>query len=353
MAIADRGAGRRWPWVEAGEGATASEIGMQIFRDAADGTTRAVVLADADGAIVYANHAFQELTGDDARQITRDGMAAWSGMSPGAVEDLWRELRRGKAWRGELQIRDARAKSYRALSSISPLKDARGRVTHLLGCYVDRGEDDTAKNALRSAQGGAGVRRTGDDCFLTVLDRDVRIVYNQRTQPGLSNADVLGTLLRDHCPPEQYEIIAPRMARAFRAGAEDSYEILGEGAHGTTSHYAIWTGPLSVGGQVIAAVSKSRDITGGQSSRLSGASSNGEVSMAPSAPMGEVLLSSRELEVTRLLADGLTNHEIADSLVIARRTVDHHVAHILTKLGAANRAAAVYLAMKGGLIRSR
>lgn len=41
-------------------------------------------------------------------------------------------------------------------------------------------------------------------------------------------------------------------------------------------------------------------------------------------------LSPRELEVLRLIADGLTDQAIADALFISRRTVSGHVIHILT-----------------------
>ena len=52
------------------------------------------------------------------------------------------------------------------------------------------------------------------------------------------------------------------------------------------------------------------------------------------------LLSSRELEVLALLADGLTDREIAEALVISPRTVESHVGSILRKLGVRNRAEA-------------
>jgi DNA-binding NarL/FixJ family response regulator len=63
----------------------------------------------------------------------------------------------------------------------------------------------------------------------------------------------------------------------------------------------------------------------------------------------EGLLTRRELDVLRLMADGQTNKSIADSLVISDGTVKFHVNSILRKLHAANRAEAVsrYLRLLG------
>jgi DNA-binding NarL/FixJ family response regulator len=58
----------------------------------------------------------------------------------------------------------------------------------------------------------------------------------------------------------------------------------------------------------------------------------------------------RELDVLRLLAQGLQNKEIADALRIAERTVKFHVTSILTKLNADNRTQAVTIAVQRGLI---
>ncbi|WP_181774329.1 LuxR C-terminal-related transcriptional regulator [Amycolatopsis pittospori] len=49
------------------------------------------------------------------------------------------------------------------------------------------------------------------------------------------------------------------------------------------------------------------------------------------------VLTKRETEIAHVIAEGLTNQEIADRLGIARRTVDTHIDHILTKLGYSNR----------------
>lgn len=61
-------------------------------------------------------------------------------------------------------------------------------------------------------------------------------------------------------------------------------------------------------------------------------------------------LSDREQEVLVLLAEGLSNPEIADRLVIGRRTARAHVSNILQKLGAATRAEAVSVAHRRGIL---
>jgi NarL family two-component system response regulator LiaR len=62
-------------------------------------------------------------------------------------------------------------------------------------------------------------------------------------------------------------------------------------------------------------------------------------------------LSSREVEVLRLVADGQNNTMIAEALSITPRTVKAHVQNILGKLGANNRAEAVRLALQQGIIQ--
>jgi NarL family two-component system response regulator LiaR len=60
-------------------------------------------------------------------------------------------------------------------------------------------------------------------------------------------------------------------------------------------------------------------------------------------------LTDRELQVLRLLAQGLTNLEIADTLVIGPGTVRTHVSNILAKLHLANRTQAALYALKEGI----
>jgi DNA-binding CsgD family transcriptional regulator/tetratricopeptide (TPR) repeat protein len=69
----------------------------------------------------------------------------------------------------------------------------------------------------------------------------------------------------------------------------------------------------------------------------------------PSTRANPAGLTARQLDVLRLVAQGLRNAEIAQALVLSERTVDHHVAAILQKLGARSRTEATAHAMRLGL----
>ena len=64
----------------------------------------------------------------------------------------------------------------------------------------------------------------------------------------------------------------------------------------------------------------------------------------------EISLSAREVEIIELVAEGLTNQEIADRLTISKRTVDNHVSNVFTKTGSKNRVALLNWAMDNGKI---
>jgi DNA-binding NarL/FixJ family response regulator len=64
---------------------------------------------------------------------------------------------------------------------------------------------------------------------------------------------------------------------------------------------------------------------------------------------GRVRLTTRELDVLRLLVEGRSNPEIAAALFVSPRTAETHVTHILAKLGVTSRTEAAAHAVRVGL----
>ncbi|HZD56684.1 MAG TPA: response regulator transcription factor [Anaerolineales bacterium] len=75
-----------------------------------------------------------------------------------------------------------------------------------------------------------------------------------------------------------------------------------------------------------------------------------ELNRPSESAVDEESLTDREEDVLRLLAQGLSNQDIADKLYISERTVRTHVSNILMKLHLANRTQAALHALRGGLV---
>jgi NarL family two-component system response regulator LiaR len=75
-----------------------------------------------------------------------------------------------------------------------------------------------------------------------------------------------------------------------------------------------------------------------------------ELNRPSELPPAQDPLTSREVAVLKLVAQGLSNQEIAEELIVSERTVGAHVSNILTKLHLANRTQAALYALREGLV---
>ena len=74
------------------------------------------------------------------------------------------------------------------------------------------------------------------------------------------------------------------------------------------------------------------------------------IEFSDSSAMPKISLTTRELEVLKLTAEGLTNMEMADKLFTSRRTVEGHRQSLIDKTGAKNSAALIVYAFRAGLL---
>ncbi|MCA6091481.1 response regulator transcription factor [Streptomyces sp. SCA3-4] len=101
-------------------------------------------------------------------------------------------------------------------------------------------------------------------------------------------------------------------------------------------------------GVVAAGVVRTGSSPSSSSSSVTGVAEGVQVPCESACPR-LASLTPREREVLVLLADGMSNREIADRLVISAETVKNHVGGVLTKLGADNRVRAAAIAWQAGL----
>jgi DNA-binding NarL/FixJ family response regulator len=76
-----------------------------------------------------------------------------------------------------------------------------------------------------------------------------------------------------------------------------------------------------------------------------------EVAARLAEHLGEEDLTTREMEVLRLIRDGFRNKQIAQELAIAETTVNFHIKNLVDKLGANDRTHAVMIALRRGLLQ--
>jgi DNA-binding NarL/FixJ family response regulator len=173
-----------------------------------------------------------------------------------------------------------------------------------------------------------GEASDGREALALVRDLRPHVVLMDIAMPGLDGLEATRELTRQGLP-----------ARVLMLSmSDDDANVLAAMQAGACGYLLKGAGPEELAGAVAAAA---------QGNAVFGAALAGRMlalfRAAPGRALGERFpeLSARELEVLEHLADGLTNQQIADRLVISRVTVRNHVSSILAKLQVADRRQAM------------
>jgi DNA-binding NarL/FixJ family response regulator len=202
-----------------------------------------------------------------------------------------------------------------------------------------------------------GTAADGEEAVTLAAATQPDVVLMDLRMPRLDGAAATRQL-RDRCPRAQVIVLTTyaddkSVIDALRAGArgyltkDAGAEEIHRALHDVTSGRAVID--PAVQGHLVDA------IAGPGAPSASPSSANSPETPAPAeTPDAELLaanlgLTPREGEVLTLIAEGLSNSEIARCLVVSEATVKSHVNHLLAKIGARSRAQAVSTAFQHGL----
>jgi PAS domain S-box-containing protein len=156
-----------------------AEEGFQRLSQVVEQSPNAIVIADTAGLVEYVNPAFTALTGYAADEaVGRHARLLMSCRVDAAVRRAVRQtLARGEVWEGELVNRCRDGGEYVTLTSISPLRDRRGRVSHFVGIQIDATELREAQRQARESEQllRSSIEAIGDG--FVVYDADDRLVF--------------------------------------------------------------------------------------------------------------------------------------------------------------------------------
>ncbi|WP_438970330.1 EAL domain-containing protein [Methylophaga sp.] len=117
----------------------ASQLRLEKLSLAVEHSPNAIVVMDKEGQVEYVNPKFTDITG----YSNDEKLGRWPDMinsavnMPGIYEEIWRTIRKGENWRGELQYRKKNGDLYWAQELIAPMLNAEGQATHFVVTQVD------------------------------------------------------------------------------------------------------------------------------------------------------------------------------------------------------------------------
>ena len=235
------------------------------------------------------------------------------------------------------------AREGRDAAPVTRTRSARGGVQRIRLLIVD---DHTllrqALRALLEAQPNLeviGEAINGRDAVEIAEQMMPDVVLMDMVMPGLNGIDATRQILK-RSPGTRVLILTAyledeRLLQALRAGA---------------SGYVVKNSDLD---ELVLAIQSVHRGNTYFSSAVSEELAVNEVLLQAKQPDGKTgydLLTNREREVLQLIAEGLSNQQIADVLVISVKTVEAHRSHIMTKLHAKHRTDLIRYAIRRGLI---
>ncbi len=176
---------------------------LRLQAAALQSAANAILITNYEGIIMWVNAAFTRLTGYNVQEIVgQNPRLLKSGLQDAAFyQGLWGPIQAGQPWHGELINKRKDGTLYIDETTITPLTDPRGKITHFIAVKQDVTDRKQAENSLRFQ--ARMLDTVGQAVIATDLDR--RITYwNEAAAQlfGWSKEEVLGKVLAEVLPPQ-------------------------------------------------------------------------------------------------------------------------------------------------------
>lgn len=345
--------------------------GLRSLSHAFEQSPLGVAITTADGIIKYANNSFANMTGHSRDELAGSPIISLGELSAEDEQQLWETLDSGTPRTVEFQSRRKTGDAYWVHAATTPIANSAGSIAHIIWLNEDISERKRLEQALREDKERfrrlceASIEATAIHDQGEILDTNPALA----AMFGYEAAELIGMHCLDLAAPESRDLFWQKIVSKY----DKPFEAKGLRKDGSTFPIEVCGKAISYQGRKVTVTAlreathrkRLEDVLQQAKGELETKFANlvWQVERAPEydAPplehtstahsKGLLSLSNREHYVLRLLSQGLTNREIAKELGISQRTVDHHVTHILTKLNAPNRTAAVVLAQRAGFLR--
>lgn len=153
---------------------------LHKLSSALDQISAMVFITNRNGVIEYINPTFTEMTGYTAHEIIgQNPRLLKSEDTPRSLyDDLWQTLLAGNTWRGDLKDRHKNGQLFWVSTTISPIKDGNGDITHFVAMHEDITSRKDAEDAILSARKSAEMANRAKAELLANTSHELRTPLN-------------------------------------------------------------------------------------------------------------------------------------------------------------------------------
>jgi len=164
-----------------------AEMELRKFQRAIEQSPVSVMIADLKGLIDYVNPKFSETSGYSKEEaLTQNPRILKSGeLTPAVYKELWGTITSGKEWHGEFHNKKKNGALYWESASISPIRDAKGVITHFLAIKEDITKQKESEELMRVMMGELNKARVSGEqatqakaMFLANMSHEIRTPMN-------------------------------------------------------------------------------------------------------------------------------------------------------------------------------